>query len=198
MSNLKSYSNLYADLAQGAYTKRDKHKMLSTPDDNQSESLKTKGYAEYSFGDGTKPVFLQPDVKVRAADGSSKSVMADSGTGFQSYVVTDKSRLADSKHACLAVRGSDNWGNPHDLLTDWIENDGVFAFANTGIAQSKDAELALKATIAKLPKTVKLDVTGHSLGTMVSAQGVAELVRDDPKAFDRIGKVVLWDGPDTT
>lgn len=33
---------------------------------------------------------------------------------------------------------------------------------------------------------------------MVSAQGMAELLRNDPSAFNGIGKVVLWDGPDAT
>lgn len=33
---------------------------------------------------------------------------------------------------------------------------------------------------------------------MVSAQGMAELLRNDPSAFNGIGKAVLWDGPDAT
>jgi hypothetical protein len=156
-------------------------------------------------------VFLQPGLKVKSADGPSQSVMADSKTGFQSYLVTDGKTLDSSKHACLAVRGSDDTGNVslsnfpkeikpnlYNIWTDWIANDAVFAFGDMGIAQSKDAELTLKASISTLPKNVKLDVTGHSLGTMVSAQGVARLLKDAPQAFDHIGKVVLWDGPDTT
>ncbi|MBF0777448.1 hypothetical protein [Streptococcus cuniculi] len=42
----------------------------------------------------------------------------------------------------------------------------------------------------------KLHVTGHSLATMISAQSIAKLYQDDPKAFDKIGEVQLFDGPD--
>ena len=40
-----------------------------------------------------------------------------------------------------------------------------------------------------------MDITGHSLGTIVSAQGVAGLSDEE---LEKIGKVVLFDGPDTT
>ena len=40
-----------------------------------------------------------------------------------------------------------------------------------------------------------MDITGHSLGTIVSAQGVAGLTDEE---LEKIGKVVLFDGPDTT
>ena len=40
-----------------------------------------------------------------------------------------------------------------------------------------------------------MDVTAHSLGTMVSVQGLAGL---DDSELNHIGKAVLFDGPDTT
>ncbi|MCI1831720.1 MAG: hypothetical protein LKI77_02075 [Bifidobacterium sp.] len=211
MSKLENYSNIYADLAQGAYIDRPKGKSFpysqltgaqkSQLNSGNSASFFFPGARDASGADASK-VFLQPDLKVKAANGSSKSVMVDSNTGYQSYLVTDASKLSDSTHAYLAVRGSDNPKTAanayYNLRTDWIANDGAFALNNTVIPQAKDVETAMKTAVARLPKTVKLDVTGHSLGTMDSAQGLGLLLKNDPQAFNRIGKVVLWDGPDTT
>ena len=55
--------------------------------------------------------------------------------------------------------------------------------------KAKIAEMREKAPLATM------DITGHSLGTIVSAQGIAGLTDEELK---KIGKVVLFDGPDTT
>ena len=65
--------------------------------------------------------------------------------------------------------------------------------------KAKLATAGMKAKIAemrekKAPKAT-MDITGHSLGTIVSAQGVAGLSDEE---LEKIGKVVLFDGPDTT
>ena len=59
----------------------------------------------------------------------------------------------------------------------------------SGILKAKIAEMREKAPNATM------DITGHSLGTIVSAQGVAGLSDEE---LEKIGKVVLFDGPDTT
>ena len=61
--------------------------------------------------------------------------------------------------------------------------------ALSGILKAKIAEMREKAPNATM------DITGHSLGTIVSAQGVAGLSDEE---LEKIGKVVLFDGPDTT
>jgi thioesterase domain-containing protein len=121
--------------------------------------------------------------------------------GFNAYFVTDTPTLnQDTKATYLAIRGSD--GGSIKNLNDWVANDINFALTNSYIPQAKLANQALKAKIkeisAKSPR-VDLNVTGHSLGTMISAQAVAKLYQDDPKgAYEKIGKVVLFDGPDVT
>ena len=52
----------------------------------------------------------------------------------------------------------------------------------------------IKEIKEKAPDNVKMDVAAHSLGTMVSVQGLAGLSVEELKT---IGQVVLLDGPDT-
>jgi Protein of unknown function (DUF2974). len=129
-----------------------------------------------------------------------KGLLTDEKAGFNAYFVTDTAKLNnDTKQTYLAIRGSD--GASISSLNDWVSNDANFALTNTYIPQAKLANQALQEKIrelnAKAPDAV-LNVTGHSLGTMVSAQAVAKLYQEDIKAFDKIGKVVLFDGPDVT
>ena len=76
----------------------------------------------------------------------------------------------------MAIRGSDaiskeNWN-------DWIDNDAKFALNHIHIPQAKLATAGMKAKIAEMREkapNATMDITGHSLGTIVSAQGVAGL-----------------------
>ena len=96
----------------------------------------------------------------------------------------------------MAIRGSDaiskeNWN-------DWIDNDAKFALNHIHIPQAKLATAGMKAKIAEMREkapNATMDITGHSLGTIVSAQGVAGLSDEE---LEKISKVVLFDGPDTT
>ena len=129
-----------------------------------------------------------------------KGLLTDEKAGFNAYFVTDTAKLNnDTKQTYLAIRGSD--GASISSLNDWVSNDANFTLTDTYIPQAKLANQALQEKIrelnAKAPDAV-LNVTGHSLGTMVSAQAVAKLYQEDIKAFDKIGKVVLFDGPDVT
>jgi hypothetical protein len=126
--------------------------------------------------------------------------LADEKAGFNAYFVTDTAKLDETtRQTYLTIRGSD--GASISSLNDWVSNDANFALTDGYIPQAKLANQALKEKIkelnAKAPNAV-LNVTGHSLGTMVSAQAVAKLYQDDVKAFDKIGKVVLFNGPDVT
>ena len=215
MSNLKNYSDLFADLAQGAYNGRPKE--YSFPSERltsaHQKELKEKGYAEYNFGDGVKTVYLQPDktlhtekvvtnIQVPKVNGGyetqsyitdtyQKGLLTDEKAGYNSYFVTDKPTVKDSKETYFVTRGSD--GISMENLNDWVSNNARFTLFNSYIPQAKLAEKAMEAKIKELPKGATMNVTGHSLGTMVSIQAVANLPAGD---IDKIGRVVLFQGPD--
>jgi hypothetical protein len=127
-------------------------------------------------------------------------MLTDTKAGFNSYFVTDTPSLnKDTKQTYLTIRGSDKASIA--TLNDWIGNDANFALTNSYIPQAKLANQVLVSKIKALNEqapNAKLNVTGHSLGTMVAAQAVAKLYHDDPKAFETIGEVVLFDGADVT
>jgi hypothetical protein len=129
-----------------------------------------------------------------------KGRLTDERAGFNAYFLTDTETLNDkTQNAYIAVRGSDAIGIEN--ANDWVSNDGAFAVGNAYIPQAKLAYTGMKQTLKDMQQkapNAKLNVTGHSLGTMVSAQAVAKLYQEDPKSFAQIGKVVLFDGPDVT
>ena len=229
-SNLKTFDNLYADLAQSAYTGRPNN----FPPKNISDKVKTIDYSNDAYmrdkdgkiteitpGGKNLPhngkVYLQPDpdlhtvieistVPVPDTNGMrhearnysyQKGLLTNEKAGFNAYFLTDTPTLGkDTKKTYFSIRGSD--GMSLDNWNDWVDNDAQFAINNIHIPQAKLATKAMKAKIAEMKEKApdaKMDITGHSLGTMVSAQGVAGL---SDQELEKIGKVVLFDGPDTT
>lgn len=109
-----------------------------------------------------------------------KGLLTDEKAGFNAYFVTDTAKLDETtRQTYLTIRGSD--GASISTLNDWVSNDANFALTDAYIPQAKLANLALQEKIkelnAKAPDAV-LNVTGHSLGTMVSAQAVAKLYQE--------------------
>ncbi|MCL2112784.1 MAG: hypothetical protein FWH31_02410 [Streptococcaceae bacterium] len=225
MSNLENFDNIFANLAESAYNGRPNSfpkiysQITEKEVDYSQDKDSVKGGANLP-NDGV--VYLQPDKTLHTEDVHTnlqipnpnggyhtesyvtstyqKGLLTDEKAGFNAYFVTDTPTLnADTKQAYLAVRGSD--GFSIDSLNDWVANDGNFALTNSYIPQAKLANKALVSEIntlkAQAPHAV-LNVTGHSLGTIVSAQAVAKLYQDHPSDFSRIGQVVLFDGPDVT
>jgi len=126
-----------------------------------------------------------------------KGLLTDEKAGFNAYYLTDTPTLGkDTKKTYLAIRGSDgmrlaNWN-------DWVDNDAQFALNHIHIPQAKLATKGMKAKIAEMNEKApdaKMDIVAHSLGTMVSVQGIAGL---NAQELQKVGKVVLFDGPDTT
>ena len=98
-----------------------------------------------------------------------KGLLTDEKAGFNAYFVTDTAKLDETtRQTYLTIRGSD--GASISSLNDWVSNDANFALTDGYIPQAKLANQALKEKIkelnAKAPNAV-LNVTGHSLGTMV-------------------------------
>ena len=162
-------------------------------------------------------VFLQPDpdlrdtykvtsVPVPDANGMrqdirhkryQKGLLTDDEAGFSAYYLTDTPTLTnDTTKTYMTIRGSDaiskeNWN-------DWVDNDAKFALNHIHTPQAKLATVGMKTKIAEMTEKAPqatMDITGHSLGTIVSAQGVAGLSDEE---LEKISKVVLFDGPDTT
>ena len=240
-SNLKTFDNFYADLAQAAYTGRpvkfpyESQKKYDRGELDSGQSLEfdfskdaefyNKNTKKLEITPGGKhlphngKVYLQPDpdlhtvedtIKLQVGDPGGgvhqeeypikryqKGLLTDEKAGFSAYYLTDTPTLGeDTTKTYMAIRGSDaisleNWN-------DWIENDAKFALNHIHTPQAKLATAGMKAKIAEMHEKAPLatmDITAHSLGTIVSAQGVAGLTDEELK---KIGKVVLFDGPDTT
>lgn len=240
-SNLKTFDNFYADLAQAAYTGRPVKFPYESQKKNDREVLDSGQSLEFDFSKDAEfynkitkkleitpggkhlphngKVYLQPDpdlhtvedtMKLQVGDPGGgvhqeeypikryqKGLLTDEKAGFSAYYLTDTPTLGeDTTKTYMAIRGSDaisleNWN-------DWIENDAKFALNHIHTPQAKLATAGMKAKIAEMHEKAPLatmDITAHSLGTIVSAQGVAGLTDEELK---KIGKVVLFDGPDTT
>lgn len=233
-SNLKTFDNFYADLAQSAYRgrpvvfpyeklRKDEQKALDSgeaiPFDFSKDIVQKN--REITPGGKNLPhngkVYLQPDPDLHTVNEIStvpvpdtngmrhearnnsyqKGLLTDEKAGFNAYFLTDTPTLGkDTKKTYMAIRGSDGMSLAN--LNDWVDNDAQFAINNIHIPQAKLATKGMKAKIAEMKEKApdaKMDITGHSLGTMVSAQGVAGL---SDQELEKIGKVVLFDGPDTT
>ena len=240
-SNLKTFDNFYADLAQSAYLGRpvrfpyesqlkDIRKLLDNGDSlefdfSQDTKIYNKDKKEWEITPGGKHlphdgrVFLQPDpdlhtvedtIKLQVGDPGGgvhqeeypikryqKGLLTDEKAGFNAYYSTDTPTLGeDTTKTYMTIRGSDaisleNWN-------DWIDNDAKFALNHIHTPQAKLATVGMKTKIAEMREKAPqatMDITGHSLGTIVSVQGVAGLTDEE---LEKIGKVVLFDGPDTT
>ena len=224
-SNLKDYSNFYADLAQSAYRGRPNtlsryNNALNWTLIDYSQDIDDDG--EITPGGKKLPhdgkVYLQPDpdlrdtykvtsVPVPDTNGMrqephrtklyQKGLLTDERAGFNAYYLTDTPNLGkDTTKTYMAIRGSD--AISYENWNDWIDNDAKFALNHIHTPQAKLATAGMKVKIAEMREKAPLatmDITGHSLGTIVSAQGIAGLTDEELK---KIGKVVLFDGPDTT
>ena len=225
-SNLKTFDNFYADLAQSAYIGRPNN----FPPKNNSIEARVFDYSkEIIYNEEITPggkklphdgkVYLQPDpdlhtvedkIKLQVGDPGGgvhqeeppiklyqKGLLTDERAGFNAYYLTDTPTLGkDTTKTYMAIRGSD--AISYENWNDWIDNDAKFALNHIHTPQAKLATAGMKAKIAEMREKAPLatmDITGHSLGTIVSAQGIAGLTDEELK---KIGKVVLFDGPDTT
>lgn len=217
--NLKSFDNLYASLAESAYRYRPKnfpYEQLNEFKKNRLNSGKSVGFnfstdgkdseGQVTHGGGTDltnggKVYLQPD---------NKKLLENEETGYNAYYVTDTDTINENTHQTyFSIRGSDGFGIDFSNILDanlkefnskdWINNDAAFALTDAIVPQAQYATKGMKAKIAELEDKAapdaKMDVTAHSLGTMVSAQSLAGL---DDSELNHIGKAVLFDGPDTT
>ncbi|WNZ88168.1 alpha/beta hydrolase [Streptococcus iniae] len=219
--NTETFDNIYTNLAQGTYTGRPVRFVTSSLRKDQQERLFSGKSVQFNFSKDVKKgkevieggsnlpndgiVYLQPDKSLKTIEENEhfvthsyqKGLLTDEKAGFNAYYLSDTEKIdSTTKHTYLAIRGSDGMGI--DTLNDWIANDAMFAIANQYIPQAKLANKAMKEKIAELRKKAPgavMDITGHSLGTIVSAQAVVNLSYEELKT---VGQVVLFDGPDVS
>lgn len=164
------------------------------------------------YGNDASKVFLQPDPTVKvvkdetalsfpilaspiASSTYHKGLLTDEKAGFNAYFVTDTPKLNEkTKNAYFVTRGSDAAGV--NTLNDWWSNNASFTLKDAYIPQAQLATKALQTKIKEMKQQApqaKISITGHSLGTMVSIQAIANLPASDIEAIER---VVLFQGPD--
>lgn len=221
MSNVNNFSNLYLDLSQSAYEDRPHsfYQILIDTLKNNNDTGEVNYSKDYKinketiFGGKNLPnngiVYVHKDKNTRnvlknTPNGpffDKKPLLSDIEEGFNSYFLTDTPELnKDTKNAYLAVKGSDfpSLDNLYiPLLNDWLGNNYPFTMDNKYIQQGKLVEEALHVKLAELKEkapNAKLNITGHSLGSIASVQGVAHLGVEELK---QIGEIVVINGPDT-
>ena len=210
MSDLENRNNIYVDLVRNSYTHRKENFPFEELTPSQVNNLRngnsipfTFPHAKDAYGKDASKVYLQPDkletIKEKSLFGEEKTyqkgLLTDEKAGYNSYYVTDTPKLnSETKHTYFATRGSD--GLSLNTLNDWASNNGSFTLFNAYIPQAKLANKAMHTKVSELRKkapNATLAVTGHSLGTMVSIQAVANLPKEDIAKLD---KIVLFQGPD--
>ena len=195
MSDLENRNNIYADLVRNSYTHRKENFPLEELTPSQVNNLRngnsipfTFPHAKDAYGNDASKVYLQPDKLKTVTEKDwfgnektyQKGLLTDEKAGYNSYYVTDTPKLnSATKHTYFATRGSD--GLSLNTLNDWASNNGSFTLFNAHIPQAKLANKAMHTKISELRKkapNATLAVTGHSLGTMVSIQAVANLPKE--------------------
>ena len=212
MTDLINFNNLYLDLSQSAYEGRPNTFSYRVKGKNVTEDV------NYSIPSATRTsvtlggknlenngiVYVHKDQHTRTAPKltghvvifEKKGLLSDIDEGFNSYFLTDTPELnGDTKNAYLAVKGSDGIGL--FSLNDWIGNNFPFTMHDEYTIQGRLVEGALHVKLAELKEKVpnaKLNITGHSLGSIASVQGAAHLSVEE---LQQIGEIVVFNGPDT-
>lgn len=221
MSNLNNFNNIYLNLSQSAYEDRPlsffkalKDKVLIEDEefalrdfskDYQEEGVNIGG-GKHLPNDGILYVHKDKNTRLVPKDTPNGTVfiktplLSDIEEGFNSYFLTDTPELnKDTKNAYLAVKGSDvpSFNNVWPLVNDWLGNNYPFTMHDEYIPQGKIVVEALHVKLAELKEkapNAKLNITGHSLGSVASVQGVAHLSVEE---LEQIGEIVVLNGPDT-
>ena len=212
MTDLINFNNLYLDLSQSAYEGRPNTFSYRVKGKNVTEDV------NYSIPSATRMsvtlggknlenngiVYVHKDQHTRTAPKltghvvifEKKGLLSDIDEGFNSYFLTDTPELnGDTKNAYLAVKGSDGIGL--FSLNDWIGNNFPFTMHDEYTIQGRLVEGALHVKLAELKEkapNAKLNITGHSLGSIASVQGAAHLSVEE---LQQIGEIVVFNGPDT-
>lgn len=217
MSNLSTFNNFYLNLSQSAYEDRPNSFY------NRLNEVENAAYFDFSKeykdpqikieGGKNLPnegvVYVHKDKTVQTVTEFTsvdneyeykKGLLLNEQDGFNAYFLTDTPELnKDTKNAYLAVKGSDapSFENFDAIRNDWLGNNYRFVLHDEYIQQGKLVEEALHVKLAELREkapNAKLNMTGHSLGSIASVQGAAHLSVEE---LEQIGEIVVLNGPDT-
>ena len=216
MNNLNNFNNIYLNLSQSAYEIRPLNFYQALTDKtlmDEQDSVRRDFSKDYQE-DGKNIVggknlpnngilyvhkenVEQYDNVYETATEKNIKTFENDDEGFKSYYLTDTETLnLKTKNVYISVKGSDE---PSFLsLNDWLLNDLPFAFRNEYIPQAKLTKMAVKKVLSEMREnapTSKLNLTGHSLGTIAIIQGVANLSVEE---LEQIGEIVLFNGPDAS
>ena len=216
MNNLNNFNNIYLNLSQSAYEIRPLNFYQALTDKtlmDEQDSVRRDFSKDYQE-DGKNIVggknlpnngilyvhkenVEQYDNVYETATEKNIKTFENDDEGFKSYYLTDTETLnLKTKNVYISVKGSDE---PSFLsLNDWLLNDLPFAFRNEYIPQAKLTKTAVKKVLSEMREnapTSKLNLTGHSLGTIAIIQGVANLSVEE---LEQIGEIVLFNGPDAS
>lgn len=215
MSNISTFNNLFVSLSQSAYENKPNNfqKLLRKSDleilnysQDYYESSNTIAGGKNLPNNGIVYVHKDKNTRLVPKDTPNGKVfiktplLSDIEEGFNSYFLTDTPELSkDTKNAYLAVKGSDvpSLNNVWPLVNDWLGNNYPFTMHDEYISQGKIVEEALHVKLAELREkasNAKLNITGHSLGSIASVQGAAHLSVEE---LEQIGEIVVLNGPDT-
>ena len=217
MSNLSTFNNFYLNLSQSANEDRPNSFY------NRLNEVENAAYFDFSKeykdpqikieGGKNLPnegvVYVHKDKTVQTVTEFTsvdneyeykKGLLLNEQDGFNAYFLTDTPELnKDTKNAYLAVKGSDapSFENFDAIRNDWLGNNYRFVLHDEYIQQGKLVEEALHVKLAELREkapNAKLNMTGHSLGSIASVQGAAHLSVEE---LEQIGEIVVLNGPDT-
>ncbi len=217
MSDLHNFNNIYISIAQSTYEGRPVNfinRLKGVPDSAYiNYSLDYKIDEKISFGGKDLPnngiLYVHKDktvqtvIEMKSVDNEyayKKGLLLNQKDGFNAYFLTDTSELnTDTKNAYLAVKGSDvpSLKKLGAISNDWLGNNYRFTMHDEYIQQGKLVEEALHVKLAELREkapNAKLNMTGHSLGSIASVQGAAHLSVEE---LEQIGEIVVLNGPDT-
>lgn len=221
MSNVNNFNNLYLDLSQSAYEDRPHsfYQILIDTLKNNNDTGEVNYSKDYKinretiFGGKNLPnegiVYVHKDktiqtvIEMTSVDNEykyKKGLLLNEQDGFNAYFLTDTLELnKDTKNAYLAVKGSDapSLKNLDAIRNDWLGNNYRFVLHDEYIQQGKLVEEALHVKLAEFREkapNAKLNITGHSLGSIASVQGAAHLSVEE---LEQIGEIVVLNGPDT-
>lgn len=212
MSNISTFNNLFVSLSQSAYeNKPNNFQKLLRKSDLEILNYSQDYYESSDTITGGKNLpnngilYVHKDKTERYTSTNielmyKKGLLTDEKEGFNSYFLTDTSELnSDTKNVYLAVKGSDapSLKDFRSIGNDWLGNNYPFTMHDEYITQGKLVEEALHEKLAELREkapNAKLNITGHSLGSIASVQGAAHLSVEE---LDQIGEIVVLNGPDT-
>jgi hypothetical protein len=164
--------------------------------DKDRKDIGERTYDDYGKGD---PVKTSPEKDGKLLGWAVDGTCDSSGSGGQVTVVANDRDASRATRVMVLYRGSSGLDSrKQDVRQDWLDNDVPEGFnilcgrERAGdVPQLCAASKELKSVMARFPNA-KVDVYGHSLGSMAGQYALSDLSREQSK---RINGAWLYEGP---